>query len=54
MPYMRNSSLVRPIVRMIDVNRKLYMNEATGEKGSEYDSVRGFINGLVQEILQFI
>ncbi|NJD03405.1 MAG: N-formylglutamate amidohydrolase [Ruminiclostridium sp.] len=39
---------------MIEVNRKLYMNEATGEKSLGFDSVKSFIGGLLQEILQFI
>lgn len=39
---------------MIEVNRKLYMNESTGEKTTGFDTVKSFIGGLLQEILQFI
>ena len=39
---------------MIEVNRKLYMNEVTGEKSPDFDAVKGLINGLLQEIKKFI
>ena len=39
---------------MIEVNRKLYMNESTGEKSPGFDTIKNFIGGLLQEILNFI
>ncbi len=39
---------------MIEVNRKLYMNESTGEKSMGFDMIKGFINGLLREISKFI
>lgn len=38
---------------MIEVNRKLYMNETTGGKSTEFDSVKGFIGDLLQKIQQW-
>jgi N-formylglutamate deformylase len=35
---------------MIEVNRRLYMNEDTGEKRAEFDQVRSFIRGLLENV----
>ena len=39
---------------MIEINRKLYMNEETGEKGPGFDAVKDFIHGLIREILKVL
>jgi N-formylglutamate deformylase len=39
---------------MIEVNRKLYMDEKTGEKKSEFEQVKAFIHNLITEILESI
>ena len=38
---------------MIEVNRKLYMDESTGEKNAGFDITRSFIDILLHEILQY-
>lgn len=52
MKYYRKDKRVSSV--MVEVNRKLYMNEATGEKGPGFDAVKGFIDGLLQEILEML
>lgn len=41
----------RVISVMIEVNRRLYMNEATGEKLPQFDSVAGFIKRLMEKMV---
>lgn len=43
---------IRVISVMIEINRKLYMNEITGEKNTGFEAVRELISGLVQELLE--
>jgi len=37
---------------MIEVNRKLYMNESTGEKLNNFDEVREKIQGVILEVVE--
>lgn len=39
---------------MIEVNRKLYMDEVTGKKSTGFDSTKNFIKGLLCEIAEDI
>lgn len=39
---------------MIEVNRKLYMDENTGEKGPGFQWVKSFLRDLLQEVIQYI
>ena len=38
---------------MIEVNRSLYMNEASGTKSSGFDQTKEMIKGILKEIMVF-
>ena len=38
---------------MLEVNRKLYMNEETGDKLARFDGMRGFVRGLLESMADF-
>lgn len=39
---------------MLEVNRKLYINESTGEKGPGFDGTRAFVEALLKEIVNYM
>jgi N-formylglutamate deformylase len=51
MKHYRKDARVRSV--MIEVNRRLYMNEETGEKLQEFEGIRSFLQGMLRSIVSF-
>ena len=50
MKYYRKDSRVMSV--MLEVNRKLYMNEAEGSKLPEFSQIRAFVQSIVKDLLK--